>query len=313
MAYPAPPPAEGAPVARGVYGGAVYWLVRIAVAAVRVLPVRLSYALARVAGVAAYYAWAGGRRRSIANMRRVTGGDDRAARRYARASFGNYAAYLVDFLRFGSLDPDELRARVHFDDWAALEERRAGRGIVFITMHYGNWDLGAAALALHGFPVAVIADTFANERLNDLVLGARAHLGMDVVAAERMGPRILRHLMRNDVVAVLLDVPVAPGESGATTVTFFGEEISVPDGPARLALRAGASVVAATLPRQRRWGEPVRGEVTPVPFTASGDAEVDARALTQAVASALEALVRADPAQWYIFRPLWIADRPAGE
>lgn len=289
----------------------IYRLFRVMAWLSRVLPVRISYAVARAAGVAAYYLWQGGRRRCVRNMFRLAGGDRAAARRLARSSFAGYGQYLVDFLRFHQLSTEDLRDRVLFDHWQVLEEQRRGHGIVFVTMHVGNWDLGAAALALHGFPVAVIADTFADQRLNRLVLDARRHLGMTVVPAERMGPGILRALRRDEVVALLIDVPAEP--AGGAEVEFFGETIAVPDGAARIALRSGASVVAAILPRAGCWSEQVRGEVVPVPFTPSGDADRDARALTQATMTALEGLLHRHPDQWYIFRSLWLADRRGAE
>src|SRR5688572_11334423 len=53
---------------------AVYWALRGASALARVVPVRVSYALARASGTLVYYAWAGGRRRSIGNMLHVARG-----------------------------------------------------------------------------------------------------------------------------------------------------------------------------------------------------------------------------------------------
>lgn len=271
----------------------------------RAIPLRVSYAFARGLGLLAYLVWAGGRRRCNANMLRVTGGDTKAARRLARRSFGNYLVYLVDFVRFLRTDATEVNRRVKWDGWAGLQAERRGNGIVFVTMHFGNWDLGAAILAQKGFPISVIADTFENGAVNRLVLGSREHLGMKVIPAERMGPGILRALRGNDVVAVLIDIPQP---SDGVEVEFFGERIAVPDGPARIALRAGSSVMAATLPRIDPWSDAVTVEVAPVPFTPSGDQDADVRGLTQAVFRQLEQFVRHDPAQWYIFRSLWVAD-----
>ena len=271
----------------------------------RAIPLRVSYAVARGAGWLAYLVWAGGRRRCVANMLRVTGGDAAEARRLARQSFGNYLVYLVDFVRFLRTDAAEVNRRVAWDGWAGLQAERRGNGIVFVTMHFGNWDLGAAILAQKGFPISVIADTFENEPVNRLVIGSREHLGMKVIPAERMGPGILRALRGNNVVAVLIDIPQP---SDGVEVEFFGERIAVPDGPARIALRAGASVMAATLPRVDPWGDTVTVDVAPVPFTPSGDQEADVRGLTQAVFRQLEQFVRRDPSQWYIFRSLWVAD-----
>ena len=129
---------------------------------------------------------------------------------------------------------------------------------------------------------------------------------MTVLAADRMGPGIVRALRRNDVIAVLADVPAPAG--GGVDVQFFGDTIRVHDGIARIALRTGASVVAATLPRVSPWSDRVEGWIEPVPFEPSGDGDQDVRALTQAIFNHLEVVIRRRPDQWYIFRHLWTAD-----
>ncbi len=286
-------------------------LLRVGMAVARALPLRVSYALARVGGTVGFWVWRGGRRRCIENIEMVTGGDAKLARRYARQSFGNYGLFLVDFLRELTSSLEATRGRVVFDGWSELEELRTGNGIVFVTMHFGNWDMGAAGLALHGFHPAVVADEFENPRIDGVVRGYRERLGMTVIPAGRVGPGVLRALQRNEVVATLADVPAVDGTG--VKVEFFGEQIVVPDGAARIALRAGASVVVAMAARRSSWSDEVEAWVAPVAFEASGDAASDARDLTQAIFRELEPMVRRAPTQWYIFRTLRVVNDPTGQ
>ena len=188
---------------------ALFLAFRAAIFLARAVPLRVSYAIARCGGSLAFYAWSGGRQRCVENMLHVMHGDRATATRNARRSFGNYFVYLVDFFRFFGTDRAEVDRRVIVDDglWDRLREERRGNGIVFMTMHFGNWDLGAAILAQSGFAISAIADVFANERVNRLVIGSREHLGMKIIPANRMGPGILRALKADDVVALLVDVP----------------------------------------------------------------------------------------------------------
>ena len=282
----------------------LYALFQAGVVLSRRVPLRLSYALARAAGIGTFYGWRGGRRRCIQNMTHVTGGDLRAARRLARASFANYAVYLVDFFRLTLASPEEIRARVHFDGWGAIEALRAGNGVVFVTVHFGNWDVGAAALAQQGFPVLAIADTLPNARINRRVAASREHIGLRLIPVGRAGPGMLRALRANNVLAVLIDVPTG----GGIEVDFFGAPIAVSDGPARIALRAGAAVVAAALPRRLPWSDSVTADVAAVRYEPTGDMERDVRGLTQAIVTHLEQFIRRQPEQWYIFRNLWPGD-----
>lgn len=284
---------------------AIYWALRFAGWVLALAPLSMSYRVARVVGVAVFTVWRGGRRRCIGNMRHVTEGDAKLALRHARSSFAYYATYLVDFLRFGALSADELCRRIDFDDWAVFDEAREGDGVVFVTVHFGNWDLAAARISHHGLPLAVVADTFDHAGLNDLVVGTRERLGMHIIPSRRMGPGILRALRGNEIVALLMDVPQA---GAGVEVEFFGAAVAVPDGPARLALRTGASIVAGVLPRLGPTSERFQGEVERVSFSPGGEREQDVRDLTQAMMRSLERMVSRHPDQWYIFRSLWVGD-----
>ena len=287
---------------------AIYLAFRMAAAVVRVVPLRASYAVARFGALCVFYLWRGGRRRCIRNMLRVAAGDEALARRLARRSFGYYGLYLVDFLRLTAVSAPEVRRRIIFDEWPQLDEARSGNGVLFVTIHFGNWDLGALAMTERGYPISVIADTFAEPRLEDLVFSARRRIGLRILPAGRLSLRLVRALRDNEIVAVLADVPQP---AGGVQVEFFGGTIGVPDGAARLALRTGANVVAATVPRLGPWSDLFEGEFQLIEYEPTGDREHDVRSLTQAMFRAFEEMVRARPDQWYIFRPLWLDDARA--
>lgn len=278
---------------------AVGWLARV-------LPPRATYVVAAIAGTLTYYVWPRGRKAMQRNYRRVLpGAPPREITRISRRSLVNYCCYLADFVRFPSLSPQLLSASVGGDESfrsldCALER---GKGAVIVCMHFGNWDLGAGAAAARGYPLTVVAETFADKRLDDMVAGARMRLGMTIVKMEKAGPSLVRSLRRNGLLALLIDRPV-PGDG--VKVQFFGEEVEVPAGPARLALRTGAMVVPTAFPRIR----PRQMDVTTltdfgITYARSGDEEADIRGLTQAIMHAHERFIREYPDQWYMFREMW--------
>ena len=199
----------------------------------------------------------------------------------------------------------EVRRRIVFDEEldrinAVMGEKK---GVIFITLHYGNWDMGAAGLAAYGFPVNVIAETFPHRGMNTLIQSSRRHLGMKVTPMEKIGPSIIRALRRGEILALLIDVP-EPG--GTVPVNFFGSRTEVPVGPARLALRSGARPVPAIVMRVKGEEETIRPVIDfDLRFERSGDEEEDTRRLTQAIMSSLERLIRIDPNQWFIYHDMW--------
>ncbi|MGI8927043.1 MAG: lysophospholipid acyltransferase family protein [Tepidiformaceae bacterium] len=287
-----------------------YRLWQVVSAIVQRMPLRASYAVATVIGVAAFYGWPRGRRALARNYGHVLREASPAERRrVARRSLVNYCKYLADFARFPALSAEDLRARVKGEEtWRSLDGALArGRGAIMVCTHFGNWDLGAGAAAARGYSVAVVAETFADARLDGMVVASRRRLGVRVLKMERAAPSIVRTLRNNGLLALLIDRPMA---GDGVRVRFFGEEVEVPAGPARLALATGAAVVPAALPRIDQNGPEV---ATLADFTVTavrtGDSEADVRALTQQIMDAHERFIRRYPDQWYMFREMWPAPR----
>ncbi len=283
-----------------------YRLWQLVTALVRRLPTRVSYGVAFAVGSIAFYSWPRGRRSMERNYRRVLrGASKREVRRTARRSLVNYCRYLVDFVRFPSLSGQQLSAAVLGDESfkaldAALEK---GKGALIVCMHFGNWDLGAGAAAARGYPLTVVAETFDDPRLDAMVTGARQRLGMSIIKMEKAGPSLLRSLRRNGLLALLIDRPV-PGDG--VRVEFFGEEVEVPAGPARLALWSGAMVIPTAFARI----DPLKPDVTTLTdfslrYTPTGDETHDVREITQAIMRSHERFIRKHPDQWYMFREMW--------
>ncbi|MBK6317981.1 MAG: lysophospholipid acyltransferase family protein [Dehalococcoidia bacterium] len=291
---------------RGFGGTFQYRAWRVVSATLEHMPPRAGYAVAAAAGNIGYYCWPRGRRAMHENFAHVLRGTPRKTRHaVARRSMVNYCKYLADFVRFPGLSPEAMMGAVtggrEFEALDAILER--GQGAVIACMHFGNWDLGAGATAARGYPLTVVVETFADPRLDALIAGARERAGMNLVRMEKAGPSLLRALTQNGVLALLIDRPVA---EGGVRVTFFGEEVEVPAGPARLALRTGAKVVPTAFVRT----SPGKPDVTAIcdfdiEAVSTGDRDGDTKALTQAIMQAHERIIRQHPDQWYMFRPMW--------
>jgi KDO2-lipid IV(A) lauroyltransferase len=283
----------------------VYALWRLTTLLLRLVPLRISYAAGALIANAVFICWHEKRRNTIDNMRQVLSDEsDATARRIARSSWRNYGKYLVDFLRAADGGGNDLAASIAFQDRSLIDEAFAtGRGVLFILMHQGSWDLGGVYFSRLGYPLNVIVETFNNDRLNSLVVASRRSGGMRVIPMEGSGLKILRALRRNEALAILMDRPYA--ENGMA-VQFFGRETVLPDGPARLALRTGARVITAAVVRSKAADNRLIALVdTDIRALRTGDEREDVRALTEAFLRAHERFIRQYPEQWYMFRRMW--------
>ena len=268
------------------------------------IPLPLLCAVAGLVGSVMYYCWPQGRQTMLRNYAHVLPeATVRERQRIARQSLANYLRYMVEFAASGNLSPEQrLAVGVETPGFDGVDQgMEQGRGVVVAPMHFGNWDLAATNAAARGYKLTVVGETFGNPRLDDLVVGGREALGVRLVKMEKVGPSLVRSLRRNEMVATLIDRPL---QEGGVRVLFFGEEVEVPAGPARLALHTGAAIGAVAFPRRGPGRIDVLANFD-LGFEPTGDTAQDVQALTQAIMAAHEAFVRQHPEQWYMFREFW--------
>ena len=268
------------------------------------LPTLLATAVARLAGKLAFKVMGKVRRNTIANMSVVLGRPetDPAVRTLARESVAQYAEHSVDLLRFHQGTHSDVRSRVvSIEGWEnILAAHKVGKGGIFVTAHFGSWDVAGATVAFD-YPVTVIQETFSNPAANELLRRVRADKGVRAVQLGYAARPALRALRRNEYLGVLADRPT-PGEG--VEVSFFGRRTNVPAGAAKLAIRTGAPIVVGGAIRNRDRTYSVIGYP---PIYTDGDRSPNAsvEGITQAVMSNIEMMIRRRPDQWYMFRPMW--------
>jgi KDO2-lipid IV(A) lauroyltransferase len=127
----------------------------------------------------------------------------------------------------------------------------------------------------------------------------RAQYGITIIPHGRTSMRNAEAAIRRGAaVALLCDRDLS---RRGVRVTFFGEETTLPGGPAALALKMGVPMVTAATFFD---GGGHRVEIRELPR----DGTDDVVTLTQRIATALEGIIRRAPEQWHLFQPNWPSD-----
>jgi len=288
-----------------------YWISRTGAMLGRFIPAGFWYTLADPIADLCFVCMRRQRRVLQENLRRVVGDEQAAAA--AKRVFRNFARYVIDFYQLPSLSKDALCKRIEFHDWRHLSSAlQPGAGGIFVTMHLGQAELGAGALAAYGHTPHVIAETLDYMPMNDFIQGLRGDLGMKVIPANKAKMGVLRCLSRGEALGMMIDV-VEPGEG--VVVEFFGGPAEFSSAPARIAIRTGARVMPGVVARD----DHDRMKLLPcidfdLRYDTTGDEETDVRSLTQAIAKSLEAFARRFPDQWFAFRDVWgVGEQRPGE
>lgn len=242
------------------------------------------------------------------NLSRILGEDAESPRIRACAveMVRGHSASWLDFLHFAMRPPAESALLVEGVDGFSriVEGRAAGKGVVLLTAHLGNWEVGGLMLAEVRQPIHVVLvpDIFPGVERARKRLHARAgvtEIPIDNSPVPTLA--VLRALEGNAIVAMQGDRDF---NNTGVRIPFFGKDAYFPRGPFRVAMATGAAVLPAFILRKPdgRYRAIIEA---PLEIDRSGDREEALRVNLSRYVSILERYVRENPEQWYCFYPFW--------
>ena len=176
-----------------------------------------------------------------------------------------------------------------------MAAREAGQPIVFVSGHFGNYDVSRAAMIRRGFEVGALFRNMNNARFNDYYVSKIEVVGKPLFARGRRGlAEMVKFLQQGKAVAIMVDQHVGDG----APLTFFGHTAYTALSAAEMALKYKALLVPIYTVRQP---DGLSFEIVieePVPHS-------EAVEMTQKLNDSLEAQVRAHMDQWFWIHRRW--------
>ena len=224
--------------------------------------------------------------------------------RIIRECWRHFGRELVGYLRIHTMPVDEIARRCLFINEHYLDEAIAdGKGLLLMSGHYGGWEIGGLAIMSKLGTVRTVARPLDNELLEADLARFRERTGNEVVHRRGAARALLKTLTTGGAVILLPDQAVQPKEG--VLVPFLGRSAWTTPVPAKMALRAGSTIVFAfCIPDGTRHRielqEPIRVERLP-------EDERNPVALTKRINEVISARIAARPELW-----LWMHDRWKG-
>lgn len=274
------------------------------------LPASAAYALGEGAGGLAYRLDRRHRRITEENLARAFPGQDasNATPALARAVFENLGRTAVDVARSDRLllpGAHDVVAMEGFEPM--LEARQRGKGVLFITAHFGPWELLPLVHAMHFGPIHVVARPLDNPHLDDWLTAVRERGGNRIIRKREAVQAILQVLRHGETVGILIDQHISEREG--VVVPFFGRPASTAFAPALIAMRSGAAVFPVGILREGQGRYRVRAAAE-VGVRRSGDLKADLVENTARFTAAIEALIRERPDHWFWVHRRWKTSLP---
>lgn len=238
------------------------------------------------------------------NLSRVLSTSDRLVElevleRFVRRGFANYAQYWAEGAKLPALSRETIASRFRIAEGIEyLEDAFAlGNGVVIALPHVGSWEWGGSYISSLGMPMTAVAEELEPPELFEWFTAKREAIGIYIEGLNRGASTKLLNVLKNGgVVGLLCDRDI---QGGGVSVEFFGSNVTLPGGPATLALRTGAPLLCAAC-----YTGPGRDHfavITPVIVAErEGRLRDDVTRVTQAIAHELEDLIRRAPEQWHV-------------
>jgi len=271
-----------------------YFLVSGVITLANLLPLQLSYWLARRIGDLSYLIMTKRRKVALENLSKAHGSqlslNDK--KKIAMRSFEHVALSITELFTISRVLKNASE-RFSFEGTAHLDAAFAkGKGIILVISHVGSWEYLAFLPYLRKYPCSVVVKTLKNYLVDRIMNRFREKTLLHPIPKRDAARKILYEIHKNHLVAILIDQWA--GNEGIRT-KFFNVETSTTSIPARLAEKTGCALIPAYCLRKEGGRYEIHIEA-PLDWDIS---EPDwEHSVTQKLNQRLERQILANPEQW---------------
>ena len=286
---------------------AVYLLLRTVVCVIQAMSFGMGRRLAAALAWLAYTFDRRHRNVALENLKHAFPGrySDAELDRLVRRVFQHFCTLVIEIIH--------LPRCFHANNWRRyvelpqgdilLGQMLSGRSIMFVTGHFGNWELGGFILGALGFRTYAIARTLDNPFVDHLLrVKFREKTGQQILSKDGDFERIQQVLAGGGALATLADQDA--GQRGLF-VNFFNRPASTHKAVALLSIEHKTPLVVigtAKIAEPFHYAVLVEDVILPEDYEGERDA---VRQITQRFTAALERVARRYPEQYFWLHRRW--------
>ncbi len=216
--------------------------------------------------------------------------------------FVNFCKYLIDFFRLPLVDDEYIKNNIKIEGIENLDSPlKEGKGVILVSAHLGNWELGGSVLAKLGYNVSAVALSHRHKKIDDFFTSRRQMFGLQQIPFGGALRRCFKCLSDKNILGLVGDRDYF---DNGVQVQFFGKKTLIPKGPAVLSLRFGSPVVPIFIIRNADDTFTIKF-YPPIKYEHIGNKNRDIKRLTLSYLKIIEDVIRKYPEQWYVFRRFW--------
>lgn len=219
-----------------------------------------------------------------------------------RRVFENLARTFFEILRLGQYNSALRKQMINLTNEDVVHHwAKSGRGVIFNTAHFGNWEMLGSWLSANNYPTSFLAGVQTNPYFDKLLNELRASVGVNIIPTGSSPRRIMSALKRGEFIGMVTDQHSAIGHE---VVKFFGRDVAAHRGAGLFAYRTGAVILTAFMRRvgpgkHEAWVE------EPILADRSKPEAEEVHRITVQIMQYFESAIRRYPDQWMWTHRRW--------
>jgi len=224
-------------------------------------------------------------------------------RRITKKCYKNLLYNMRDFVENQDISQEALLSKVKIHNEHFYNEiKKEGKGIIFLTAHYGNWELLPLCIGARYGKIWGVGRNLDSPKMNEVLQKNRNQFNVHML--EKMGAirGLLKALKNDENVGLLVDQNTS--EKEGILINFFGKPARHTPSAALIARKTGATILPAFITTSDyktydiTFYEPIKTEKTE-------NNEEDIKKSVQAQANITQKAIEKKPDEWFWLHRRW--------
>jgi KDO2-lipid IV(A) lauroyltransferase len=217
--------------------------------------------------------------------------------------YKNLLYLLVDFVRNQGISKEDLLDKIIFENDEIVKDAiKNKQRIIFLTAHYGNWELLGLAISAKFIPMTTVGRDLDSPTMNTILEANRKQLGMDVISKNGAMKGMIKALKNNHAVGILVDQNTKNEEG--LLIDFFGKKARHTPSVALIAKKFNALIIPAYISTDDYKKYRVKF-YEPFVFEDTQDKEKDILDCVQKQADITQKVINEKPDEWFWLHQRW--------
>jgi KDO2-lipid IV(A) lauroyltransferase len=202
------------------------------------------------------------------------------------------------------MEKSEVIKNVTFENEEIVKAyQEAGKQFIFVTGHYGNWELLSQSIAIHfDLTLVGVGRELDSKKMDEVLIKNRERFNVEMVYKKGAMKGCVRAISQKKIIGILVDQHLPKEQS--IDVSFFNHKVTHTPIASILSRKFGLDLIPAYISTDDYQNYKIT-IYPPIQTLKTEHQEEDLQQMTQAQANIMEKVIRQQPNQWFWQHKRW--------